>query len=55
MLRLVLAKSFLHGYVWQDISDAAPHEFAHGGLFDPGSKPKPILRAFAELRRKFLT
>lgn len=55
MLRLTLAKSFLHGYVWQDVSDAAPHEFSHGGLFDGQSKAKPILHAFTELRRKFLT
>lgn len=55
MLQLVLAKSFLHGYVWQDFSDAVPHEFAHGGLFDAKANPKPVLQAFSALRRKFLT
>jgi hypothetical protein len=55
ILQLVLAKSFLHGYVWLDLSDAAPHEFAHGGLLDAASKPKPVMQSFVELRRRFLT
>lgn len=55
VFRLVLGKSFLHGYVWQDVSDAAPHEFAHGGLFDARSQPKPILKMFKDLRKSFLT
>jgi hypothetical protein len=55
MLRMVLAKPYLHGYVWQDISDATSHEFAHAGLLNAQSKPKPILQSLAELRRKFLT
>lgn len=55
VLRLVLGKSFLHGYVWQDVSDASPHEFAHGGLFDAKSQAKPILKSFRNLRKSFLT
>jgi hypothetical protein len=54
LLRLVLAKPFLHGYIWQDVSDGAPHEFSRGGVLDEQSKPKPIVPALTRLRKKYL-
>jgi hypothetical protein len=52
---LALAKSFIHGFIWNELSDATGHEFAHAGLFDHQGRPKPALDQLAELRKKYLT
>jgi hypothetical protein len=52
---LALAKSFVHGFIWNDVSDAAPHEFAHGGLIDAAGNRKPACETLIGLRRQFLT
>jgi hypothetical protein len=52
---LALAKSFVHGFIWNDLSDATPHEFAHAGLFDAQGQPKPALDSLAALRTQYLT
>jgi hypothetical protein len=52
---LALAKSFVHGFIWNEISDTAPHEFAHGGLIDAAGQRKPACETLINLRRQFLT
>jgi GH35 family endo-1,4-beta-xylanase len=51
---LVLAKSAVQVVLWNQLSDAAPHHFPHGGLFDVDNKPKPALEALRKIRHKFL-
>lgn len=52
---LALAKSFVHGFIWNETTDSMPHEFANGGLFDLQGRPKPALGTLASLRKQFLT
>jgi hypothetical protein len=52
---LAIAKPYVHGFIWNEFSDAVPHEFAHAGLFDADGKAKPALQRLAALREKFLT
>ena len=47
---LALAKSFVHGFIWNEISDAVPHEFAHGGLIDQRGNMKPACESLIALR-----
>jgi hypothetical protein len=51
---LIAAKPSVHGVVWRQVRDAAPHEFPHGGLLDHGERPKPALSALAAYRREHL-
>jgi hypothetical protein len=52
-LATVLAsKPWVHGVVWRQVRDAAPHDFPHGGLFDHGDRAKPALSALAAFRRE---
>lgn len=52
---VLLAKQPVQGIVWNQLTDSQPHAFAHGGLFDAGEKPKPIVEYLAQLRREHLT
>jgi hypothetical protein len=52
---VALAKSFVHGFIWNDLSDSAPHEFASGGLIDAQGRPKPALQRLAALRGQYLS
>lgn len=51
---LLLAKPAVHGVFFKQLSDAAPHDYAHGGLFDAGGKAKPGVAAIAALRKAHL-
>jgi hypothetical protein len=51
---LLLAKSQVQVVVWNQLSDAAPHYFPHGGLFDAENRPKPGLQALRKIRQEFL-
>ena len=51
---LILAKPYVHGFVWNQLRDSEPHEFPHGGLFDLRRHPKPALRAIASIRHAHL-
>jgi hypothetical protein len=51
---LVLAKSAVQVVLWNQLSDAAPHHYPHGGLFDTANKPKPALDALKKIRQKYL-
>lgn len=53
-LPIVLAKTYVHGVFWTQLHDHAPHDFAHGGLFDLRRHPKPALRTLASMRQAFL-
>jgi hypothetical protein len=54
LVPLLLSKSLVQVVVWNQLSDAAPHPFPHGGLFDDKNKSKPAFKAVQSLREKFL-
>lgn len=51
---LLLAKPCVHGVLWNQLRDAEPHDFPHGGLFDLRRHPKPALRQLASIRTAHL-
>jgi hypothetical protein len=53
-LPLLMAKAYVHSITWNQLSDAEPHEYPHGGLFDATSVAKPTFTALASLRKKYL-
>jgi hypothetical protein len=55
LLPVLLAKAFVQGIVWNQLSDVGQLEYPGAGLFDEQLKPKPVLNALAESRRKHLT
>ncbi len=54
MSRLLLAKRFVHGIIWNQLSDAERHIFPSSGLFDDQRRPKPILRTLRNIRATHL-
>jgi hypothetical protein len=54
LIAVFSAKPWVHGVVWRQIRDAAPHDFPHGGLFDHGDRAKPALAALAAFRKENL-
>ena len=55
LLPMLLAKQPVQGIFWNQLSDAGPHDFANGGLFDASGQPKPALGcACAIFREQFL-
>ena len=48
---LLLARPAVQVLIWNQLSDADPHDFPHSGLFDAKSKPKPTLALLRELRK----
>ena len=53
-LPLLLAKNVVQVVLWNQLSDAAPHHYPHGGVFDAEDKAKPALDALKKIRQKFL-
>jgi Glycosyl hydrolase family 10 len=51
---LLLAKNCVQVILWNQLSDAAPHEYPHGGLFDALDKPKPALEVLRKIRKDYL-
>jgi hypothetical protein len=51
---LLLAKNAVQVVLWNQLSDATPHHYPHGGLFDAANKPKPALEALKKMRQKYL-
>jgi hypothetical protein len=51
---LLLAKNAVQILLWNQLSDAAPHHYPHGGLFDSDEKAKPALDALRKIRQKYL-
>ncbi len=55
LIPLLLSKPALHGIIWNQLTDAEPHEFPCSGLFDASSQAKPLLPLLAEIRSKYLS
>jgi len=55
LIPLMLSKQLVQGVIWNELTDAAPHEFAHGGLFDAQGVAKPVVEVLAKYRRQHLT
>ena len=55
LVPLLLTKPALHAVVWNQWSDAQPHEFPHSGLLDQSGQAKPLLAQLSDMRRKLLT
>ena len=51
---LLLAKPNVYGILWNQLRDAEPHDFAHGGLFDRTGRAKPALEQLAAVRQTCL-
>jgi hypothetical protein len=51
---LLLAKTPVQVILWNQLSDAAPHYFPHGGLFDAEDTAKPALDALRRVRQQYL-
>ena len=51
VLPLLLARSTVQIVLWNQLTDAQPHEFPHGGLFDSADKAKPTLDLMRDLRK----
>jgi hypothetical protein len=54
MLPLLLAKTPVQVILWNQLSDASPHFFPHGGLFDAAGHAKPALEALRKIRQRYL-
>ncbi|MEX2315736.1 MAG: endo-1,4-beta-xylanase [Pirellulales bacterium] len=50
---LFLSRSQVQVIVWNQLSDALPHHYPHGGLFDADNKPKPALAVMRKIREKY--
>jgi hypothetical protein len=48
---VLLAKNVVQVVLWNQLSDAVPHHYPHGGLFDAEDQPKPALEAFRSIRQ----
>jgi hypothetical protein len=46
---LILAKPYVRGVFWNQLSDRWPHEFPNGGIFDRQGRPKASLASRASL------
>jgi hypothetical protein len=54
LLPLLLSKQSVQGVFWNQLLDSAPHDFAHGGLWDGAGRSKPALLAIQAARRQYL-
>jgi hypothetical protein len=51
---LLLAKSPVQVILWNQLSDAVPHHYPHGGLFDAQDQPKLALESLRKIRQQLL-
>jgi hypothetical protein len=51
---LLLAKNVVQVVLWNQLSDAAPHRYPHGGLFDAADQPKSAFEALKNIRQTYL-
>ena len=51
---LLLAKNSVQLILWNELSDAQPHELPHGGLLDDANREKPALSLLRDIRKKYL-
>jgi hypothetical protein len=52
---LILSKNCVQVLVWNQWSDADPHDFPHGGLIDASGRAKPALEALSAIRKEYLS
>jgi hypothetical protein len=52
LVPLLIAKPHVQAVVWNQLSDAQPHQFPQGGLLDACGVPKPILALLRDVRRR---
>ncbi|TWT43403.1 endo-1,4-beta-xylanase [Botrimarina hoheduenensis] len=53
-LTMLLAKNAVQVILWGHLSDALPHCFPHGGLYDAKNAEKPIVAELQRLRAEYL-
>lgn len=53
-IALAVAKPFVRSVTWTQLSDATPHAYPHGGLYDAKNVPKPMLSWLKSFRRELL-
>lgn len=53
-LPVMLSKTAIQAVLWNQLSDAEPHEFPHGGLYAGDSQPKPAVATITALRQAHL-
>lgn len=51
---LLLAKAPVQVILWNQLADAAPHVYPHGGVFDAEGKAKPALESLKKIRQQLL-
>jgi hypothetical protein len=51
---LLLAKAPVQVILWNQLSDAVPHHYPHGGLFDARNEPQPALESLRKIRQQLL-
>ncbi len=54
VLPLLLARSTVQVILWNQLTDASPHEFPHAGLFDAQGQAKPLVGLMRNLRKSCL-
>jgi hypothetical protein len=54
LVPLLLAKQAVQAVFWNQLADAAPHDFPHGGLLDTTGAAKPALEVLRLIRREHL-
>ncbi len=54
VVSVLLSKQAVQAVFWNQLSDAVPHDYAHGGLFDLAGEPKPIIDSLGRLRQTHL-
>ena len=51
---LILAKPIVQAVVWNQLRDAAPHDFPNAGLLDDRGQMKPAMRTLTAIRQTML-
>jgi hypothetical protein len=55
LLPMILAKQYVQGVIWNELTDATSHEFAHGGIVDAQGVAKPVADSLISLRNQHLS
>ncbi len=54
LVKMLVSKPAVHSVIWNQLSDAVSHEFAHSGLIDALGKRKPTWSELESLRNEYL-
>ena len=54
VISVLLSKQAVQAIFWNQLSDAVPHDYAHGGLFDGTNRSKPIVDMLRAIRQEHL-